>query len=224
MLSHRKNGFTPAPLFLNVKYWNSNAGASNITMPKIKLVKSGAGFTLIELLVVIAIITLLASVVLVALNSARKKARIAKRLADLSQIAKALELYFNDNGNYPTSTSAEYRSECPGTGWSWTQVTANNVIPGLVPQYMTKFPSDPSMDFSRNGGDGGSCYAYVSDPTGKGYKVLDHIINEFSFSDYLSHPELVDTSRDGGSTCALDGSTPWSWAISSPNFTCIYGW
>jgi prepilin-type N-terminal cleavage/methylation domain-containing protein len=63
------------------------------------------GFTLIELLVVIAIIGLLASVVLLSLNSARAKSRDAKRLADVRQIASAMELYFNDSGAYPNTTT-----------------------------------------------------------------------------------------------------------------------
>jgi type II secretion system protein G len=71
-----------------------------------KLKQNEKGFTLIELLVVIAIIGLLASVVLLALGSARAKARDAKRVADARQVSSALELYYNDNGGYPTSTAS----------------------------------------------------------------------------------------------------------------------
>lgn len=60
------------------------------------------GFTLIELLVVIAIIGILSSVVLASLNSARTKARDARRVADLKQIQLALELYYDANSKYPT--------------------------------------------------------------------------------------------------------------------------
>jgi prepilin-type N-terminal cleavage/methylation domain-containing protein len=67
--------------------------------------KNQKGFTLIELLVVIAIIGLLASVVLLALNSARSKSRDAKRLADMRQLSTALELFYNDMGGYPTTTA-----------------------------------------------------------------------------------------------------------------------
>jgi len=71
-------------------------------MFKLKLNESRkAGFTLIELLVVIAIIGVLASVVLASLNSARRKSRDARRVADIKQLQLALELYFDSNSSYP---------------------------------------------------------------------------------------------------------------------------
>jgi type II secretion system protein G len=89
--------------------------------------KNQKGFTLIELLVVIAIIGLLASVVLLALNSARAKARDAKRLADVKQMSSALELYNNDKSYYPTSTTN----------------TILSAVVGLTPTYIGVIPDAP---------------------------------------------------------------------------------
>lgn len=58
------------------------------------------GFTLIELLVVIAIIGVLASVVIISLDSARVKSRDVTRVAQVKQLKNAMELYRNDNRAY----------------------------------------------------------------------------------------------------------------------------
>lgn len=68
--------------------------------------KKQMGFTLIELMVVITIIGILASIVLVSLDSARVKARDVRRLADLRQVALGLEFYIDEYRHYPPITGA----------------------------------------------------------------------------------------------------------------------
>jgi len=67
--------------------------------------KNQSGFTLIELLVVIAIIGLLSTLSILALNTARARARDTKRVADVKQMQTALEMYYNDTGKYPIDAS-----------------------------------------------------------------------------------------------------------------------
>src|SRR3989338_4693304 len=66
---------------------------------------SSKGFTLLELLVVIGIIGLLASILVVNLTSARRRARDTKRVADIRNLQTASEDYYGKNGKYPTVIS-----------------------------------------------------------------------------------------------------------------------
>lgn len=61
------------------------------------------GFTLIELLVVMGIIAILTGLAAFNFNQSRIRARDVQRKSDLSQLQKALELYRNDNNEYPVA-------------------------------------------------------------------------------------------------------------------------
>lgn len=84
-----------------------------------------SGFTLIELLVVIAIIAILSSVVMIGLVSARQKSRNVKRLADMTQMNTALELFNAQNKGYPDAD-------------------ANGVPVGMTPTFLTTMPVSPT--------------------------------------------------------------------------------
>jgi prepilin-type N-terminal cleavage/methylation domain-containing protein len=72
------------------------------TFTKTSLKKSFRGFTLIELLVVIAIIGLLSTIIAAPIQNARKKARDAKKIAEIKSVQLALDQYAEANaGQYP---------------------------------------------------------------------------------------------------------------------------
>ena len=149
------------------------------------------GFTLIELLVVIAIIGVLASTVLASVNSARAKARDARRKADLNQLRLALELYYDTNGAYPPSAAGPnwYSSE-PGDNGS---NNGGNWIPGLTPTYIPILPRDPVGGAGRPAAictTWRSAYLYISN--GQGYTLLAHCSPEIPWT---SSDSFYDTSR-----------------------------
>ena len=106
------------------------------------------GFTLIELLVVIAIIGLLSTLAVISLNSAREKARDARRVSDIKQIQTALELSYTDNNAYPASVA-------PG---------------GSIGAYMNLVPDDPQKSSGRT-----YTYTQTGSPAGASY-TLQYIL------------------------------------------------
>lgn len=87
------------------------------------------GFTLIELLVVIFIIGILTTIVTINVQSSRSQGRDAKRKADMSTAAAALELYYSNNKQYP---------DIQNFSGSW-----ENLKFFLVPSYISSLPLDP---------------------------------------------------------------------------------
>ncbi|MEI7765045.1 MAG: prepilin-type N-terminal cleavage/methylation domain-containing protein [bacterium] len=108
--------------------------------------KSNKGFTLVELLVVISIISLLSSIVLVALGNVRVKARDAVRVSDVKQLARAFQLAADSNGGvYPSNAMA---GACLGINSSSTcwmgSISGNQTINNIILNFIPKIPSDPS--------------------------------------------------------------------------------
>lgn len=183
--------------------------------------KRKPAFTLIELLVVITIINILSSVILVSATGARRDQRMVRRVSDLLELRKALELYnLRNNGNYPSTCPGGVAATCSPIQAVWwsecggaflgnpAQGQPNGWIPELVSQgYMRALPRDPFIDTVAVNSP--SCLGYKS--TGIDYKVM---LKEFidvpptDQSDYIKQPQFFDPRRDGGpNDCVLDSPT-----------------
>ena len=99
-------------------------------------------FTLIELLVVIAIIGLLSTLSILALNQARARARDTKRISDVRQIQTALELYYNEVGDYPDTADVKPGEPIESTNNTYLAAVPTpptpvdgSLCPGTQPEY-----------------------------------------------------------------------------------------
>jgi prepilin-type N-terminal cleavage/methylation domain-containing protein len=129
--SLRKRGFTPTPTlasrcFATIKSMRSSL-LQNIfhkesdmsqrkTMPKLV-----SGFTLIEVIVVIGIMATLTVIAYTSFDSAKAINRDQQKVSDIGVIQLSLELFFNQNRQYPME------------------------LVDLVPQYLPSLPIPPSQ-------------------------------------------------------------------------------
>jgi len=86
------------------------------------------------------------------------------RRAELVQLQRALELYYDSNGGYPSSGNV-YRGAVTFGGYG---TGATGYIPGLVPNYISVLPLDPK----------GTPDGYLYDSDGTNYKLLSHLSPE----------------------------------------------
>lgn len=94
------------------------------------------GFTLLELLVVIGIIAILSTLAIAAVNTARAKARDVKRMHDIRQIGKALDMYYADYGKYPGSIG-------PGFSAGYYSFVWDITLKDELKDYIAALPVDP---------------------------------------------------------------------------------
>jgi prepilin-type N-terminal cleavage/methylation domain-containing protein len=139
------------------------------------------GFTLIELLIVIAIIGLLATLSVVVFAETRIRSRDANRLSDINRLQKALHLYWQASGLYPSELN-------PGESIDYSGITFMAAVP---------FPPEPTND--------GNCdeltgedlkYTYTTIGTGGSMKYelefcLGRSSGGLSAGDYIASPEGI---------------------------------
>ncbi|MFA5103138.1 MAG: type II secretion system protein GspG [Candidatus Thermoplasmatota archaeon] len=151
--------------------------------------KKNTGFTLIELLMVIALLAVLSILGFPMFQGSQKRSRDSRRKTDLQQITKALEMYANDTGSYPSSSGGKIVG-CTGTlatSCSWGSAWVRNTT------YMQKLPKDPSSGVSY-------CYEKAS----KYYKL------------YAKIERTDDPDYDEKLSC---GGAPYTYVLLSPNIT-----
>ena len=196
-----------------------------------KVHKKSRGFTLIELIVVVAIIGILASLVTLNLLDSAAKARDSRRIADVTQIWKAVQLYKANNSewlpnlSYPNYTYIEanckktYTNSLGGMSYSNCDSLGGGVLlnanyrkslkTSLITEghYLDSFPTDPI-----NSGD--FFYAY-------GNQVENSTTNIMWFAVYApmelqNNANIIDaTSPDKGHCYGFAGgssaSSIYSW-------------
>lgn len=120
------------------------------------------GFTLIEILVVMGMITILASVVLVAVNPLRQfaQARNSQRVSNVNAILNAIGNRVAENRGIFTDLNS-CSTSLPATT---TPISRNgfNLRPCLIPTYLSELPFDPATGSN-------SCSTSTCDGSGEGY-------------------------------------------------------
>lgn len=124
--------------------------------------KLSLGFTLVELIIVMAILGIMATLVAGNYLTSARRSRDARRKSDLSMISKALEMYYNDYGQYPLASAGRIAGcGAGGTGACvWGTSAFSNTTTGVV--YMKKMPKDPgtySYLYTTTGGTNYQLYA-----------------------------------------------------------------
>lgn len=147
------------------------------------------GFTLIELLIVVAILGVLATIGLVNFQHSMLRSRDTKRKSDLAQIQRAIEMYYNDYGTYPTSS---------GTGLILNLAWGSEFIDIKETLYMKQLPIDPTQNTD---------YCYSS--SGIAYQIYAKLENS-------QDAQCLDDNCATATLCGGGGKT-YNYGVASPN-------
>ena len=159
-------------------------------------------FTLIEILVVLGIMSLLASMIIVSTRNARIRVRDARRISDIAQVSRALELYLSAHNHYPAQ---------------------NDLSVLQTERFINAIPQDPIASGCTSVYDGAdygglNCYGYAWNPAVNPTEY--HLWSELESEDrVLSSDNDLDSA--GWNGAATDGGDEFDCADDTPA-DCVY--
>ena len=125
-----------------------------------KLIQRRSGFTIVELLIVIVVIAILAAISIVAYNGIQGRARDSSKMQRVNDIAKALEMYRIDNGDYPHIQDGNGdESTCGSQTENWGHCDRNKILADSLAAYIKIDPTSLSGATQSNFG-----FYYTSQP------------------------------------------------------------
>lgn len=163
--------------------------------------KKLSGFTLIELILVMILLSLLAIILLPNFTTTLIKGRDAQRKNDVSQIQKALEMYYEENRSYPTFTDIFNKKLC-------TTSECDNSTDTI---FMVNVPNDPKSP--------SYTYLYLPEPTtsqnnlSSFYYILTPIENSLDSHTNVSQKGFIFN----GIALQCGASIPCKYYVSSSN-------
>ncbi|MCL4374990.1 prepilin-type N-terminal cleavage/methylation domain-containing protein [Patescibacteria group bacterium] len=157
------------------------------------------GFTFMELMIVIAILAVLTAMITGNFLISLKKGRDARRKADLEQVQRAVELYYEDKRSYPN-----WDIFAAGN----TKLCETQACGGSEKVYMETIPNDPSYP-NRN-------YTYmVRSADDQAYKMFACLENT---QQVLSYDTITDSPGCSTKCKSKSGSAAdCVWPVTSPN-------
>lgn len=167
-----------------------------------------SGFLLIEILLVISIISLFSITIFAVITDARKKASDSTHIQALNQLKTAINLYYEDNGNFPHNSSpGYYKLNCWDCVGSWFFLPLDNMRLNAIDKYLPDRPQGtPSPYWSTFSG-----YYYKVSTDRQHYKLtLVNTVNAASIP-YAMKDEYFIVGSISASIYSDETSKIWEW-------------